>query len=324
MATIEWNESKHKYQFKIVDRDYTTKKALYDLIRTNELFNPMILNFLREHGVDVSFLKEDIENRQQGGRYSTIGAHKVANELTSLITLYVGDVRKVKKDNGEEVWEPVNISLQKLAEEAGHFIVGALGNNRLVQRLIDRIRKPEVRRALLGSEYESAVLGTDELREAAGRLVGDALIGYLKELRAYGNWYYTEIWDLHILLSRRIADFAIKITARRIARKIVELPSSSFNLDTALKTQETFSTQASANMKTYRCMVSTLTAALEKLRAASKKASDDHLEELARITEELVRIARNGIADQRTDKISVNAGTIFGRMTVLERIAEPC
>lgn len=76
-------------------------------------------SLLRFHGVEVGFLDDsDVEN----GRYSTLHAKQNANGLYNLINIKDGK-------NGDRA----------LSEETGHFIVGAMGNDLLVQRLVENM-----------------------------------------------------------------------------------------------------------------------------------------------------------------------------------------
>jgi hypothetical protein len=75
------------------------------------LQNRIIYN-LRQKGVNVEFIEKDGRER---GRYSTENAEKTADGLWSIIRVMKGD----------------NIT-PTLAQEAGHFAVGALGNDPLV------------------------------------------------------------------------------------------------------------------------------------------------------------------------------------------------
>ena len=60
-------------------------------------------------------------------------------------------------------------------EEAGHFVVGALGNDPLVQRLLE-ILTPQMQEQILGEDKYNELYGRQNPnREVAGYLVGQAL-----------------------------------------------------------------------------------------------------------------------------------------------------
>lgn len=61
-----------------------------------------------------------------------------------------------------------------MAQEAGHFAVGALGRDPLVERLEEALT-PEVMRSIV-SEDDVTVLGKNPRREIMGRLVGNAIL----------------------------------------------------------------------------------------------------------------------------------------------------
>ena len=71
-----------------------------------------------------------------------------------------------------------------LSEEAGHFAVGALGNNPLVQRL-ERVLTPDVQKAIMGEEYDTIAYRSNPAREVAGYLVGKAING---EIDKRASW----------------------------------------------------------------------------------------------------------------------------------------
>lgn len=148
MATV--TQDKGEYQLQVVERTPQNEIALENTIKNRNLQDTLI-DRLKELGVAVDFLQE---GDRYGGRYSTENAEKTADGLYHL----------VKVVRGEKIEE-------NLAEEAGHFAIGALGKSPLVQRLMELLT-PEIQRQLLGDEYESKNLGMNPKREVAGTLVG--------------------------------------------------------------------------------------------------------------------------------------------------------
>ena len=172
---------------------------------------------------------------------------------------------------------------EALAEEAGHFAVGALGENPLVQRLEKLLESPEVQKEALGDEeYDNANLGSNPKREVAGRLVGKAL------QRKLDNGGPARV------LANRIANLAKRVfyqftgnevrwaaaKAEQIANKIaygfVE-GNNNFTVENAISIPETMHDAAlTVNQKVYR----------------------DTIDELGRMCKQLEAIAQDQFAGQ--------------------------
>ena len=108
MATLE--EMNGSYTVKIVENTNDNLDGLKTTIENQELKNKLIYR-LAEVGVDVSFIEENYS------RYSTINATRNANGLYQLIEFYKYG------------------TTPELAEEAGHFVVGAMKGTPLMERL---------------------------------------------------------------------------------------------------------------------------------------------------------------------------------------------
>ena len=205
-----------------VDTEREEREKLHKVVRDQEV-EERIKSLLRQHHVSVKF----IEDEKEGGRYSTEGAVKMERGLWGLI----------------EVNETGNVSAS-LAEEAGHFAFGALGDNPLVTRLEGLLENTEVQQEALGEEYGKTVLGKNPKREIAGKLVGDALMRRLSNNAPFK------------ILANRIANLARRLfygftgnevrwavakaeqKADRIAYKFIA-KTKDFSVQNALQRQET-------------------------------------------------------------------------------------
>lgn len=147
MATLE--ESDGQFYVKIVDNTEDNLEQLKSTIEGQELKNRLI-HRLAEAGVDVSFIDKN------HSRYSTLNAKRNINGLYQLIEFY---------KHG---------TTPELAEETGHFILGAMSGNPLVDRLLS-LMSPEIMKDTLGDEWGSRNLGENPKKEVAGILVGRAL-----------------------------------------------------------------------------------------------------------------------------------------------------
>ena len=251
MATLKYDETTGKFNLSVVPRNANEEAKLQKEI-SNRSIQERIMYYLNKAGVSVEFIEQD---DKKGGRYSTINAEKTADGLYSLI--------KIAK--GEDV-------TAALAEEAGHFAVGALGNSPLVKRLMELLT-PEVQKRILGDEYSEKELGLNSRREVAGSLVGRAL---RQEIDRKAPWQR---------LAYRIADLAKRIfhtikgdevynavsEAKKIADQIAGgFMSSNFdgNVETALETKETlYSAKESFNKQKYRDVVNRLNLTVARLKS---------------------------------------------------------
>ena len=175
MAIIERNNG--QYNLRVIKRTAKNMVKLQDTIEKQELMNN-ILSKLRSYGVDTNFITEG------PSRYSTDNVEQMANGLYGLISISIGE-------NADT----------DLAEEAGHFAVGALGRSPLVTRLLN-ILDEKTQKELLGDSYYTKSLGTNPRREVAGTLVGQAIYRQLSN---------TTPWEK---LANRIADVAKSIFAK--------------------------------------------------------------------------------------------------------------
>lgn len=234
MATIVPNGN--QYKLSVVKRTPTQERQLEEIIHKQSLQDRIIF-YLNRAGVSVDFIRQD---GLEGGRYSTVNAQQSADGFYHLIRIV----------HGEEVTET-------LAEEAGHFAIGALGKTPLVERLINLLNE-DVQRQILGEEYDAKALGNNPRREVAGVLVGRALQNKVDNKMAWQR------------LANRIAFMAKKIfysikgdevraamlQAEKIARQIAEgfmSPNFEGSVDLALETQETlYNAKPSYNVVTYR------------------------------------------------------------------------
>lgn len=232
------------------------QQKLHDTIRNQEL-EDRIKALLKAHGVAVKFLEGD----REGGRYTTENASRMENGLYGLIELN-------EKGHVTDI----------LAEEAGHFAVGALGDNPLVQRLQNVLKDSRAQEAALGSEeYKTAQLGDKPSREVAGRLVGKAL------QRKLDNGHIARV------LANRIANIAKRafygITgnevrwaaakAEQIANKIAYQfadGSNKFKVENAIDIQETMLDKSlTINQQVYRDTIDELGRMCKRLEAISRE-----------------------------------------------------
>ena len=152
---------------KIVVKDASSSAEAHKMAYDYNL-NNRLRDILSQHNVKVGALTALEEARGINGITDFSRAEDAAQGIMELIRIAQGEV-------GE----------QTLPEEFAHFALEALGNNPLVERLIDNIEKNGLDTEILGdsyNDYSEAYQGdTRQLaKEAAGKLVA-------KELRGEGN-----------------------------------------------------------------------------------------------------------------------------------------
>lgn len=294
MATIKYN-NEGKFELSIVPRTTANETALHEEIRRRSL-QERIMYHLTKAGVSVEFMKKDDKT---GGRYSTVNAQQTADGLYQLIRVV----------NGEKV-------TATLAEEAGHFVIGALGDSPLVKRLMELLT-PEVQRVALGDELDDKVLGPDGRREVAGVLIGKALMGGIDNERPWQKMIHRVV-----NLAKRIfsvfkkgdnAAYRANLEAMEIADRLAsDFMSGNFSgsVEDALKTRETlYSAHSSTNTKKYREVVNRLNSAVAKLRNISDDIFAEDMRGILMVTEagrtSLIN-ASTGAANQIADNIALD------------------
>lgn len=254
MATIKQSDN-GKYELFVVRRSTSEEVALNKVIADQTLQNKIKFH-LAKAGVSVKFMEMDEKVR---GRYSTRNAQKTARGLYQLVEIAT---------NGSHIDET-------LAEEAGHFAIGALGDSPLVKRLTDLL-SPKVQKEILGEDYDEKSLGESSVREAAGVAVGKALIHKLENRTVWQN------------IAHRIANLAKKIFAtvsgNEVMKTALEVESIALDIaegfisdnfegsvETALETRETlFDEDLTIEVKSFRTVVESLRRLSSEMRGISE------------------------------------------------------
>lgn len=150
MATISTVEG-GKANLQVVRKTTANQTALEETLTNKSLFD-RIKQAVERVGGSIDFIDESYS------KYDTINAKKAESGLYNVIFLS-------KKGN----------LTADMAEEAGHFAVGALGNNPLVRRL-ESLCTPEVQESILGEHYRDVQGRKNPRRETAGFLVGQYIM----------------------------------------------------------------------------------------------------------------------------------------------------
>ena len=150
LATLKRKEN-GRYQIEVVKRTPEAEYDLADHVR-NKILTDSISQVLQERGLSIEFLN----NPSYAVRYGSDGLMAAAQVLDGQNTSH------------------------EVAEVAGHFVVGAMIDNPMIQRLINLLT-PEVQTAIFKNEKsdllrDDFIVSDDSAREAAGILLGRALL----------------------------------------------------------------------------------------------------------------------------------------------------
>lgn len=289
MATITSTKD-GKYNLSVVERNSSNEIALNREI-SNRTLQDRIKYYLNKAGVSIEFIEND---EKVNGRYSTKNAKRTADGLYQLIQVA----------NGKNI-------TGTLAEEAGHFTIGALGDSPLVRRLMNLLT-PEVQKQIVGEDYESKYLGDSSKREIAGTLVGQAIAGNIDK-RAPWQSLVNRIVNTakRIFYTIKGDDIAkAALDAENIADMIAKgfmSPNFSGSVEEALKTKETlYNAPTSFNVKVFKQTVNRL-----KLQASEMRSISDSL-----------FTKFNNIVGQVESGRNLNNPSVFADSIALEGITE--
>lgn len=300
LATIEREGS--KYRLSVVEKNSANEDKLYKVISNRNLWDRIIFQ-LKQNGVGVEFLEGTRE-----GKYSTENAEQMADGLYSLIKLSKGERQT-----------------EILAEEAGHFAVGALGNNPLVDRLITNLT-PEIQKELLGDVYDEKQLGVDSRREVAGMLVGKALMNQVDRKTNLAN-----LLDRVVnLVKKTFAKFReddvmlAKMAAQEAAEEIAKgFMSKDFegSVEEALKTQETlYSAESRIETQVFKKAVNDIYQLAKELNLIESGLSEVMLDKLKNL--ERYQVISGAFNDNHPTGIFTDMASVEGLILTTQELLE--
>lgn len=152
MATMVM-DGKNRYKIFAVKNTEQQKETLRKQIESQELVDSIIKQ-IEKVGGSIEFITEG------KSKYDSTEADKLFKGLKALVSL------NTSKNVSEEA-----------AHEAGHVAIGVLGNAPIIERLLNLLRKnPEYLNNILSDYGYDNVGNTLKLREAAGEIVGEAIL----------------------------------------------------------------------------------------------------------------------------------------------------
>lgn len=235
MATIKMSNKSDTFNLEVVKRSGDEESKLEDLMRKRNLKERIIYR-LNSVGASVSF----VQNDEFRGRYNTENADKTADGLIGVIEV---------ADNKENIEDTI-------AEEAGHFAIGALGeNNPLVTRLMDVLTQDVIDSLIEQYGREEFYSGSNIKRELAGKLVGEYIKKSVDLEPKFKPILRRIVWAIKNLFAKLTKNTILqdKIMAERIAERIAKgfmSPDFTGTIENALDTHETLFSKKAKNTST--------------------------------------------------------------------------
>ena len=289
------------YELSIVKDEPGARQAAARIMEDASIRNG-IMSLLSKYGVSVEFMK--LEHGEKG-RYSTINAKRNAAGMYELIKL----------SYGEDVTDT-------LAEEAGHFAIGALGDSPLVKRLLELLT-PELRETMLGDKADD-YLGSHPERETAGRLVGEALLGRLSK-DSPAHTLVGRIINRIKNVFRRFKKGDVELVRQKAERLAGEIAGRFVSMRGSVDNAVAFSEllhnrKMSANAVVYRKTVAEVTRMADEMKAFDY-GKDYTYRKMAAMTEEGIDASREPSDD--ADAVYL-AGTIRAVRQMLSMYYDMC
>lgn len=169
LATLK-REEDGKYSISVVERSPETEYRLAEHVQNKILTDAikMVLNQMKDPATGKGLSIEFIDNPSYAVHYSTANAHLDADGFLAIASILDGET-----------------SSEDTAEAAGHFIVAAMQNNPIIQRLIDNLT-PDVQTAIFKDEKsdmlrDDFIVSESSATEAAGILIGRQLLDSIEK-----------------------------------------------------------------------------------------------------------------------------------------------
>ena len=250
MATISTVEG-GKANLQVVRKTTANQTALEETLTNKSLFD-RIKQAVERVGGSIDFIDEDYS------KYDTVNARKAESGLYNVIFLS-------KKGN----------LTADMAEEAGHFAVGALGNNPLVKRL-ESLCTPEVQESILGEHYRDVQGRKNPRRETAGFLVGQYIMNEVDQESTLGrlagrivNLAKRMFYRLTLDDVSRMREEA-KAIAKNIARGFMSGDNAG-SIENALETKEIlYSSEDSVQVSAFKDVIKQLDLLASEMSAVDK------------------------------------------------------
>jgi len=330
LATLKQEED-GKYSVKVVERNPTTEYELADHVQ-NKILTDALRLVLQDKGLSIEFLN----NPSYAVRYSTHNAHLDTDGLMAVASILDGQS-----------------SALETAEAAGHFIVAAMQDSPMVQRLINMLT-PEVQTAIFRNVdsdmmRDDFIVSEASAREAAGILIGRQLLQPFRDAQktksaAVGNSIpQTVKWLLKKLsnLVKRIFGMYKPDEVQRMVERAREAASTAAqgfitnpddaDVAEALNTQETFvggsvskrlSDDVRRNVGAYYDTVGSLKDMISRLRTSIGRAESPTNRDILNKLKTLTKGIQANYGSQMSLDLFAKGASIEGMVVALEGITQ--
>ena len=274
-------------------------------------------------GGSISFIEETYS------RYSTENARKLASGLYNVIQLAKKKLspnsHKESSDNLKGYTQEMKDILAKApiedaAEEAGHFAVGALGEDPLVKRLEALCSSKEVQQQILGEDYLDIQSRDNPVRETIGQLVGKHILREAdKESNIHRLAERVKNKALQMFAKLRLdeierAELEADYIAKKIAREFL-IGSDKFSVDKALLNQETlYSSRDPNEIRVYKKVLQRF-----EILAQEMRSIDMHLGKYWKELESTIALGKSSLNNYNPSNRDVS---IFAKMNALEGVTQ--
>ena len=330
MATLK-REEDGKYSVKVVERNPTTEYELADHVQ-NKILTDALRLVLQDRGLSVEFLN----NPSYAVQYSTHNAHLDADGLMAVASILDGQSTALET-----------------AEAAGHFIVAAMQDSPLIQRLTNLLT-PEVQTAIFRNVdsdmmRDDFIVSESSAREAAGILIGRQLLQPFREAQktksaAVGNsipqavkWMLKKLSNLVKRIFGMYKPDEVKKMVER-AREAASTAAQGFitnpddaDVAGALNTQETFvggsvskrlSDDVRRNVRAYYDTVGSLKDMISRLRTSIGRAESPTNRDILNKLKTLTKGIQANYGSQMSLDLFAKGASIEGMVVALEGITQ--
>lgn len=224
-------------------------------------------------------------------------------------------------DTDNDIYDTnAKISIENAAEEAGHFAVGALGEDPLVKRLEALCSSKEVQQQILGEDYLDIQSRDNPVRETIGQLVGKHILreadkeSNLDRLAERVKNKALQMFAKLKLDEVERAELEADYIAKKIAREFL-IGSDKFSVDKALLNQETlYSSRDPNEIRVYKKVLQRF-----EILAQEMRSIDMHLGKYWKELEATIALGKSSLNNYNPSNRDVS---IFAKMNALEGVTQ--
>lgn len=258
-------------------------------------------------------------NTDIDGSYSTSGLQYVVRNPNQIKSA-TSNSGAFSSTNDDIYDTDAKISIEDAAEEAGHFAVGALGEDPLVKRLEALCSSKEVQQQILGEDYLDIQSRDNPVRETIGQLVGKHILreadkeSNLDRLAERVKNKALQMFAKLRLDEAERAELEADYIAKKIAREFL-IGSDKFSIDKALLNQETlYSSRDPNEIRIYKKVLQRF-----EILAQEMRSIDMHLGKYWKELESTIASGKSSLNNYNPSNRDVS---IFAKMNALEGVTQ--